>query len=88
MGIKDILVCCTHGVFVRNAVDRIFAIPEIKEVITTDTVPQPESQGRRKITVLSVAPLIADAIYCNETGESIGNLFAFWEDNKKMDDAN
>jgi ribose-phosphate pyrophosphokinase len=81
-GIKEIVVCCTHGVFVRNAVERIFAIPEIQELVTTDTVPQRENIHAKKMTVLPVAPLLADAIYCNHTGESIGNLFAYWEDFK------
>lgn len=84
-GVEEIIVCCTHGVFVRNALDRIFTIPEIKEVITTDTVPPPDNRSNHPITVLSIAPLIADAIYCNQTGESIGNLFAFWEENKQSD---
>lgn len=79
-GVKEIVVCCTHGVFVRNAIERIFQIPEVKELVTTDTVPQAENISNKKITVLPVAPLLADAIYCNHTGESIGNLFAFWED--------
>ncbi len=84
-GIKEIIVCCTHGVFVRNAIERIFAIPEIRELVTTDTVPQPENRKEKRVTVLPIAPLLADVIYCNQAGESIGNLFAFWEDFKKFD---
>lgn len=84
-GVKEIVVCCTHGVFVRNAIERIFEIPEVQELVTTDSVPQTNTHGKKIITILPVAPLLADAIYCNHTGESIGNMFAFWEDFKIPD---
>jgi ribose-phosphate pyrophosphokinase len=51
------------------------AIPQIREVITTDTVYLPEEKRLPKITILSVAPVIGEAIWKNYTRQSIGELF-------------
>jgi len=74
-GIKEILVACTHGLFVGDAVKRLAAIPEITEIVTTDTVPLPEERRPHNLKILSVAPVFADAIRHNCQRESIGSLF-------------
>lgn len=74
-GIKEILIICTHGVFINNALARLDAIPQIREIITTDTVYLPEEKRLPKITTLSVAPVIGEAIWKNYTRQSIGDLF-------------
>ncbi len=79
-GIKDIFTICTHGLFFNNALGQLNAIPEISHIITTDTVPIPMEKRLEKLTVLSVAPLIADAIYRNYTRQSIGPLFDFGDE--------
>ena len=78
-GVEDITVVCTHGVFTRGGLDRLAAIPEIKEIIATDTVYTAPEHRHPKLTVLSVAPVFADAIRHNFQHESINDLFVFGE---------
>jgi ribose-phosphate pyrophosphokinase len=78
-GVEEIAVVCTHGVFTGNAVQSLAAIPQIKEIVTTDTVPIPPEKRLPHMKVLSVAPVFGEAIRRNYTGQSIGDLFAFWE---------
>ncbi|MBI4632131.1 MAG: ribose-phosphate pyrophosphokinase, partial [Chloroflexi bacterium] len=81
-GIESMSVVCTHGVFSGNAIERLAAIPQIKEIVTTDTVPVPESKRTENLTVLSVAPLFGEAIKRNYLRQSIGDLFSFWQEFK------
>jgi len=78
-GVENITVVCTHGVFTRGGLERLTGIPEIKEVITTDTVYIPLERRNPKLTILSVAPVIAAAIRHNLRHESISDLFVFGE---------
>ena len=81
-GIESMSVVCTHGVFSGNAIERLAAIPQIKEIVTTDTVPVPKSKRTANLTVLSVAPLFGEAIKRNYLRQSIGDLFSFWQEFK------
>ena len=78
-GIEDILVVCTHGVFTRGGLERLGAVHQISEIITTDTVHIPEERRHPKLKVLSVAPIFAAAIHRNFNRESISDLFVFGE---------
>lgn len=78
-GIQDILVMCTHGVFTRGGLDRLAAVSEISEIVTTDTVHTRLEERHPKQKVLSVAPAFADAIQHNFHHESIGDLFVYGE---------
>lgn len=78
-GIEDIMVICTHGVFSRGGLDRLAAVPQISEIITTDTVYIAPEKMHSKLKVLSVAPVFADAICHNFNHESISDLFVFGE---------
>ncbi len=73
-GVKDIYSVCTHPIFSGKAIERIANAP-IKEVAVTDTVPIPPQKMLAKITVLSLAPLIGEAIRRIHTGMSVGELF-------------
>lgn len=75
-GLEEIYVICTHGLFLRGALARLAEVPEIKEIITTDTVPQ-ENRDEPKLVVLSTAPVFAGAIRQNYYRQSIGELFDF-----------
>lgn len=79
-GIKEIYTVCTHGLFFGDAITNMLAIPEISHIITTDTVPIPVKKRPANMTILSVAPLIADAIFRNYTRQSIGPLFDFGDE--------
>jgi ribose-phosphate pyrophosphokinase len=78
-GVENILVVCTHGVFTRGGLERLANIPQIKEIITTDTVYLPPERRHPKLKILSVASVFADAVRHNLSHESINDLFVFGE---------
>jgi ribose-phosphate pyrophosphokinase len=80
LGVEEIDVACTHGVFSHNALQRLVDVPEIRQIVTTDTVAIPVEHRPAKLKVLSVAQVFADAIKANYFHQSIGPLFAFGED--------
>jgi len=73
-GVSEVYACCTHPVFSGPAVQRIAASP-VKEVVVADTIPVAEHKRLDKITVLSVASLIGEAIRRIHTGSSVGAMF-------------
>ena len=79
-GIGRLAIACTHGVFSGPAIDRLRAVPEIDDIVTTNTVPMPQEKRLPNMTILSVAPIFGEAIRCNTLGRSVGKLFAFWLD--------
>ena len=75
VGVSEIYACATHGVLSDPAVERI-AASSLREVVITDTIPLAEHKHIDKIKVLSVAPLIGEAIKRIHRGESVGALFS------------
>jgi ribose-phosphate pyrophosphokinase len=84
-GVEEIYINCTHGLFISNALERIFAIPQVKQVITTDTVPIHDRERFPNLTVLSVASIIGDAIWKNHTRQSIGGLFVYGDEDEEQE---
>lgn len=80
--IQEIWIVCTHGVFVRGALERLAAVPQITEIVTTDTVYIPPEKHHPKLHVLSVAHVFGEAIRRNYLRQSIGDLFVFGEENQ------
>jgi ribose-phosphate pyrophosphokinase len=74
-GAGRVAVACTHGLFTRDALARMSAFPQVDEIVATDTVPIPAAARTPKLTVLSVAPLLAEAIGRIHAGESVSALF-------------
>jgi ribose-phosphate pyrophosphokinase len=72
-GAERIFVSATHGIFAGDALERIHE-SAIEEVIVTDTIPLP-SQGKGRVRVVSVAPLLAEAIMRTHKGLSVSALF-------------
>ncbi len=72
-GANKIWAGCTHGFFTENALDKI-ENSSIEEVVTTNTIAQIRNAQYRKLRVLSVASLFADAIRAIHKGESVGAL--------------
>ncbi|MCH8160315.1 MAG: ribose-phosphate pyrophosphokinase [Chloroflexi bacterium] len=72
--VTDVFVACTHPVFSGDAVEK-FQAAGFGEVVVTDTVPLPPEKRWPQLTVLSIAPLIGEAISRIHTGRSIGELF-------------
>jgi ribose-phosphate pyrophosphokinase len=74
-GVKGVYSCCTHPILSGPALQRISSCP-VKEVVVTDTVPLGKNKQSGKIRVLSMAPLLGEAIHRIHTGMSVGALFA------------
>jgi ribose-phosphate pyrophosphokinase len=73
--VKRIVVVCTHALLTGQAVERLRAQPDIDEIVTTDTVPIPRDRRLPNMTILSVAPLLAETIRRVHVGESVSRLF-------------
>ncbi len=73
-GASDVYIAATHGLLSGPAVDRLKNAP-IREVIVTDTVPIASEKRFDGLRVLSIAPLVADAIDAVFEDASISELF-------------
>lgn len=72
-GARSVRVAATHGLFSGNAL-KIISDSAIEEMVVTDTIRTREEVAKnKKITVVSVAPLLAEAMKRIRTGESISN---------------
>ncbi len=74
-GVKGIYAAASHGILSGPAVERITHCTPLQEVIITNSIPLKDPQGCPKIKVLSVAPLLAEAIARTHNAESISCLF-------------
>lgn len=79
-GIQEIWVACTHGVFVKGALEKLSAIPEVTEIVTTDTVRIPPEKRTPKLHTVSVAHIFGEALRRNYLRQSIGQLFVYGEE--------
>ncbi len=70
-----ISIACTHGLFTGSAIDRLRSQIDIAEIVTTNTVPLAPEKRLPNMTVLSIAPLLAEAIRRIHNGESVSSLF-------------
>ncbi|MBN2386266.1 MAG: ribose-phosphate pyrophosphokinase [Anaerolineales bacterium] len=84
-GVEEIVAICTHGVYSGKAFARLAGIPQIVELITTDTVPQRPDRCPLKLTVLPVAHLFGEAIWRNYNRQSIGGLYTYWREETDND---
>ena len=73
-GAKEIYAGCTHGVLSGPAIERIKNSP-IKELVITNTIPLPSEKQIDKITILSIAPLFAEAIKRINEARPLGELY-------------
>ena len=73
-GVREVYACVTHAVLSGDAAQRVVESP-LKEMVVTDTIPLPEEKRNGKITVLSVAPLLGEAISRIHEGLSVGEMF-------------
>jgi len=70
----DITIACTHAVFAGKAPERL-SRPEIREVITTDTIPLPDSRRPARCTVLSTSQVFSETIHRIWQNASVSSLF-------------
>ena len=73
-GAKDVVVAATHGVLSGPASERL-ATCGAREVIFTDTLPIPDEKRFPSMTVLPIAPLLAEAIHQVFHDGSVTSLF-------------
>jgi ribose-phosphate pyrophosphokinase len=71
-GASSVHAVATHGLFSGPAIERI-SKSCLESVVVTDTVPVAPEKMLEKITVLSVAPLLADAIECIHNDRSVSS---------------
>lgn len=77
-GAKDVYACVSHGAFAKGTAERIQASP-IRELVVTNTI---QARDRACIpsncTIVSVAPMFAEAILSIHRRESVSRLFQEW----------
>ena len=74
-GARAVYACISHGLLSGPALDRIHA-STIKELIITDSIPpRPDVKASPKVRVLSVAPLLGEAVKRIHMGDSLSSLF-------------
>ena len=74
-GAQSVVACFTHGVLSGPAMERI-ADPALKQIVITDTIPLPPEKAKDpKITVLSVASLLGEAVARIHSNSSVSSLF-------------
>jgi ribose-phosphate pyrophosphokinase len=73
-GAREVYICATHGVLCGPAIARLRDAP-VRQVVITDSIPLPPDKQLPHIKVLSVAPLLADAIRRIHYNESVSRLF-------------
>ncbi|MCL6594010.1 MAG: ribose-phosphate diphosphokinase [Alicyclobacillus sp.] len=73
-GAEAVYACCIHPVLSGSGVERLQQSP-IREIVVTNTIALPPEKKIEKMTVLSVAELMAEAIIRVHTHRSISQLF-------------
>ncbi len=76
-GARDVYLVFVHAILSGDAAERLSALP-IKLIVTTDSVPIPESKIRflnGRITILTVASLLGEVIKRAHEGRSVGQMF-------------
>ncbi len=73
-GAREVYACATHAVLCGPAIERLRDAP-LKQIVVTDTIPLPPNKQLPNIKVLTVAPLLADAIKRIHFNESVSRLF-------------
>jgi ribose-phosphate pyrophosphokinase len=74
-GAKSVVACCTHALLSDPASERIQNSP-VNEIVCTNSVPiSPEKKEKCNLTILSLAPLIGEAIRRIYERRSVSELF-------------
>ena len=73
-GVTEVFCCVTHPVLSGKA-PQLMAESNFSEIVVSDTIPVPSEKRNGKIKVLSVAPLLGEAIFRIHKGLSVGEMF-------------
>jgi ribose-phosphate pyrophosphokinase len=74
-GVEDVYACCAHPILSGPAIERLAQSP-IRELVATNTVPVSQSKRIDKVRIVSIAPLLAEAIRRIHEDRSVSTLFA------------
>jgi len=76
MGATKVIACATHGILTDPACERINDCEALEEVVVTDSIPQTRNKDRcPKLTVISLVPLLAEAMMKVHDEKSISAMF-------------
>lgn len=73
-GARDIYLSFTHAILAGEAVERLASL-NLKEIVTTNTIPIPEEKRLPNMTVLSVGRMLGEVVKRSHLGLSVGALF-------------
>ena len=73
-GAREIHIAATHGIFCGSAPQRLSQAP-VSEIVITDTIPLTSDRQLPKVKVLTVAPLLGEAVKRIHRNESVSKLF-------------
>lgn len=73
-GVEEVYACCSHAILSGPAIDRLAASP-IRELAVTNTVPVSISKRIDKVRIVSIAPMLAEAITRIHEDRSVSTLF-------------
>jgi len=73
-GAREVYVLATHAVLAGQAIDRLRDAP-IRRIIVTDSIPVPPNKQLPNLKILSIAPLLGEAIKRIHCNESVSKLF-------------
>ena len=73
-GARQVYACATHAVFSPPAIERLSS-GILEEVIVTNTIPVPEENRFKQLTVLSVANLLGETIWRIHEDSSVSSMF-------------
>jgi ribose-phosphate pyrophosphokinase len=74
LGAREVYACASHGLLSGPAVDRLTTAP-IAEMAITNTIHLPEERRFDRLKVLSIAPLLSQAIRNTHSDQSVSSLF-------------
>ena len=76
MGATKVIACASHGILTDPACERIASCQCLEEVVVSDSIPQTQNKQRcSKLTVLSIAPMVAQAVANLHKEDSLSSLF-------------
>lgn len=74
-GVREVYAAVSHGILSGKAIERIKKCKSLCRLVMTDSIPLEKSKQNEKIKVVTVAPLLAEAIHRIHNEQSISSLF-------------
>ncbi len=70
----EVIMTITHPVLLPSALERLDQADYIRKLIVTNTIHVPKEKQHPKLEILSIAPMLAEAIFRIHSGESMSPL--------------